>query len=453
MVNCLQNSHNLYLKNAYKEQKTVLRFLEHKAKYLIYDKVKKEPRYINALTWRTKMLENLDIIASAVTEANWILVNQRLQQLLDKKNNSKAVEDKELEQAVAIGIQILQVGDFQTRWDIAKIFPKIGKPAIAPLLEILSDEKAELEMRWFALRILGEFNEPQIVISLVKLLEETHEEELAIASAQTLAKIGQPAISGLVKLLKDEKSRLLAVKSLAQIRRSDVIEPLLSVVDDSVAEVRATAIEALGSFHHKHLIPVFIKALQDTSFSVRKEAIIALKVRAYFKEEFDLVDGIQPLLYDFDSQVCQQAILAMGCMKDEAAIKALFDFLNFKNAPLFLKQEAVRALNWSNSFTALDYLKEILYSNDIALSKEIINVLGRQESVELKSYAAEILIDFVNSELEITHQSGIKQVVATSLGELGDLRALSHLEKMALDDDSKVRLYARAAISKVNSQQ
>ena len=141
------------------------------------------------------MLENLDIIADAVTEANWILVNQQLQQLLDKKDvNSKAVEDKELEQAVAIAIQILRVGDFQARWDIAKIFPKIGKPAVVPLLEILSDEKAELEIRWFALRILGEFNEPQIVISLVKLLEETEEEELARASAQTLAKIGQPAV-------------------------------------------------------------------------------------------------------------------------------------------------------------------------------------------------------------------------------------------------------------------
>ncbi len=398
------------------------------------------------------MLESLDIITDAVKQANWILVNQQLQQLLDKKNKVESIEDKELQQALRVALQILQVGDFQTRWDIAKIFPKIGKPAVAPLLEILSDEKAELEMRWFALRILGEFDEPQIVISLVKLLEETEEEELAIACSQTLAKIGQPAISALTELLLDEKSRLLAVKSLAQIRRSEVIEPLLSVVDDSIAEIRVTAIEALGSFHHKNLIPVFITALQDTEAKVRKEAIIALKMRVYLKEEFDLVDRIQPLLYDFDTQVCQQAILAMGCMKDEAAIKALFDILNFKNAPLFLKQEVIRALNWSNSFIALDYLKEILYSNDIALSKEIINVLGRQESVEFKSYAAEILIDFVNSEQEIRHQSGIKQVVATSLGELGELRALNHLEKMALDDDSKVRLYARAAIKKLNGK-
>ncbi|MEO1559761.1 MAG: HEAT repeat domain-containing protein, partial [Cyanobacteria bacterium J06632_19] len=282
------------------------------------------------------MLKTLDIIADAVSQANWILVNQQLQQLLEKKNlDSQVVEDSNLQQAVAIVIQVMETGDFQTRWDIAKIFPKIGKPAIAPLLEILEDEYAANEIRWFALRILGEFNEPQIVLSLVKLLEETEEEELAIASARALGKIGKPAIAALIELLKEEKSRLLAVKSLAQIRRSEVIEPLLLIVNDFVPEVRVTAIEALGSFHQKRLIPVFIQALKDTDFSVRKEAIIALKMRGYLEEEFDLVNHLQPLLYDMNSQVCQQAILAMGCMKNEAAIKALFDFLNFKNTPLF----------------------------------------------------------------------------------------------------------------------
>ena len=201
------------------------------------------------------MLKTLDIIADAVAQANWIVVNQQLQQLLDKKNKMQ-VDNSQLEQAVAIVLQIMRIGDFQTRWDIAKIFPKIGKPAIAPLLEILDSQKEDLELRWFALRILGEFNEPEVVISLVKLLEETQEEELAIMSAQALAKIGQPAVSALIELLKDEKSRLLAVRSLAQIRRSEVIEPLLWVVDDSMAEVRLTAIEALSSFHHKSLIQV-----------------------------------------------------------------------------------------------------------------------------------------------------------------------------------------------------
>jgi len=393
------------------------------------------------------------MIADAVAKANWIVVNQQLQQLLDKKNKMQVVEDSQLEQAVAIVLQVMRAGDFQTRWDIAKIFPKIGKPAIAPLLEILDSEKEDLEIRWFALRILGEFNEPEVVMSLVKLLEETQEEELAIMSAQALAKIGQPAVSALIELLKDEKSRLLAVKSLAQIRRSEVIEPLLSVVEDSVAEVRVIAIEALGSFHHKHLIPVFIKALQDTSSSVRKEAVIALKMRSEFKDEFDLVNHLQPFLFDINSEVCQQAVLAMGCMRDSSAIKALFNILKVKNAPLFLKEEAVRALNWSNTLMALDYLKSCLYSSDITLIQEIITVLGRQESTELKSYATEILIDFLNSEQEITHQSQIKQLVATSLGELGDLRPLTHLEKLADDDNSKVRLYAKAAIKKVNSQQ
>lgn len=399
------------------------------------------------------------MITNTVTEANWILVHQQLQQLLDK-NKLQTVENDELEQVVGIGssadvlgmaIQLMRVGDFQTRWDVAKIFPQIGTKAIVPLIEILEDESADLEMRWFALGILGEFNQPEIVISLVKLLEETQEEELAIAAAQTLAKIGESAITALVELLKDQKTRLLAVKSLAQIRRSEVIEPLKSVVDDSIASVRFTAIEALSSFHYQHLIPVFIKALQDTSFSVRKEAIIALKMRAYLKEEFAIVNHLQPLIYDINSEVCQQAILALGCMKDQIAIKTLFDFLNYKNAPIYLKQEAVRALNWSESYQALDYLKESLYSSEINLCEEIITVLGRQESSEMKPCAAKILIDFLNSEQEIIDESRIKQAIVTSLGELRDKSALTYLEKLAQEQDSKLKLYALAAMKKITS--
>ncbi|MEA5595335.1 HEAT repeat domain-containing protein [Rivularia sp. UHCC 0363] len=398
------------------------------------------------------MLETLDAIASAVTQADWILVNQQLQQLLDKKDATQA-DDNELEQAVAIAMQVMRVGDFQTRWDVAKIFPKIGEKSIVPLLEILEDELADFEIRWFALRILGEFNQPEIIMSLVKLLEQTQEEDLAMMSAQILAKIGKPAITALIELVKPDKSRLLAVKALAQIRHSEVIEPLLLVVNDSIPEVRFTAIEALSSFHQKSLIPVFIKALKDPEAKVRKEAIIALKMRAYLKQEFDLVNHLQPLLYDMNSEVCQQAILALGCMKDDVAMMALFKILNFHNTALFLKQEAIRALNWSGSLLALDYLKKGLESSDITVSEEIIAVLGRPESAELNSYATSILINFLHSQREITHKSQIKLAIATSLGELGDLRALPYLEKLALDDDSRVKLYAKAAIKSVNSEQ
>ncbi len=399
------------------------------------------------------MLKNLDIIADALNESNWTVVSQQLQQLLDKKDvNSQTLEDNELEQAVTIAIQLIKAGDFQTKWDVAKIFPQIGKTAIFPLLEILEDEEADFEIRWFALRILGEFNEPQIVISLVKLLEETEEEELAIASAQALAKIGQPAITALVELLQSEKSRLLAVKSLAQIRRSEVIKPLLVVVNDSIAEVRVTAIEALSSFYDKCLIPVFITALQDTSAGVRKEAIIALKMRAEFNEEFQLVNHLQPLMYDSNTEVCQQAILALGCMKDTVAIEYLFNILTCNHTSLSLRQEAAYALNWSQTFLALDYLKESLYLHSFGLHAEIIAVLGRQESVELKSYSTQIIIDFLMSNQRIIRESQIKQVIATSLGELGDLAAITYLEELADDENSRVKLHAKSAIKSLHYQ-
>ncbi|NJL80297.1 MAG: hypothetical protein HC917_18350 [Richelia sp. SM2_1_7] len=44
-------------------------------------------------------------------------------------------------------------------------------------------------------------------------------------------------------------------------------------------------------------------------------------MRAYLKEEFPIVNHLQPLIYDINSEVCQQAILALGCMKDQWQFK------------------------------------------------------------------------------------------------------------------------------------
>src|SRR3712207_8445144 len=55
--------------------------------------------------------------------------------------------DTDLEQVLNLALDVLDAGDFQERWEVAKVFPKLGAIAIAPLLEILEDEDADLELR------------------------------------------------------------------------------------------------------------------------------------------------------------------------------------------------------------------------------------------------------------------------------------------------------------------
>jgi len=151
------------------------------------------------------------------------------------------------EQLLDLAIDVLVAGDFQERWDIAKVFPKLGQKAIAPLLEILEDEDAEEELRWYAARILGEFNHPAVINALVELLKSSESEELTAMAAAALGNLGSPAVADLTSLLAQEETRLLAVRSLSYIRHSETIAPLLSVVQDSPITVSTAAIEALSS--------------------------------------------------------------------------------------------------------------------------------------------------------------------------------------------------------------
>ncbi len=183
--------------------------------------------------------------------ADWSSLIQYLQQLTQKADSQhpEIVQNRE-------HLLELALGDFQQRWDIAKVFIQLGNVAIPQLIGILEDEDAEEEVRWYAARILGEFQHPDTIASLVQLLKNSDNQELKAMAANALGQMDTLAIAELTKLLSEENTRLLAVRSLSYIRRSEIIAPLLSVVEDSQPAVRTAAIEALGSFHDERVPPV-----------------------------------------------------------------------------------------------------------------------------------------------------------------------------------------------------
>lgn len=396
------------------------------------------------------MTNNLKMEAARIDAAKETRVNQDLKKLVLKTQDlpGKALGTTETDHILNLALAVLHEGDFQQRWEVAKIWTKLGKKSIAPLLTILADEEADVEIRWFVGRILGEFDDPQVIMALTNLLQVTEEEELSMMAASTLAKIGEGAIESLSKLLLEPSLRMTAVHSLAQIRHSQTILPLLTVIDDPNPQVRATVIEALGSFHDEHLVTFLLKGLKDPTARVRKEAVIALGMQHQFKKKFGLVEYLKPLLYDHDPQVCQQAIIALGRMADNSAAEALFILLKSPATPNMMKKEVIRALSWIETPQALVYLQEGLRWGNLKVCEEIISALGREQRPQLKTQATQILLNFIDSEQEATREPQIKQSVAMALGELRDPISVEVLENLTTDPDQGVRLHAIAALRK-----
>ncbi|MEG5039923.1 MULTISPECIES: HEAT repeat domain-containing protein [unclassified Microcoleus] len=388
----------------------------------------------------------------AADRQNWSGLVECLQEVTAK--GSKPQEQHILEQAVSLAIQALEWGDFQDRWEIAKVLPNLGNCAIAPLIAVLEDEDADTEPRWFAARILGKFDRPEVIQALVELVKNS-DEELSQIAAETLGNLGQTAIESLATLLQQKDSRQFATAALAQIRRTETIAPLLSVVADSQVAVRAAAIEALSSFHDSRIPSVLVAALKDPATAVRKEAVRALGARAYLDAELDLVNLLKPLLSDIRLEVCQQAAIAIGRVKTDAAAAALFELLRSPTTPVELQIETVRALSWMETATALAYLHQALMAQftniNYAVYEEIVTVLGRIEKPELKAVAAEFLIDLFSTNHPAVQEAVSKKSLALGLGKLGDMRGLDPLISMLGDADSSVRLHCMAALKQLGA--
>jgi HEAT repeat protein len=398
------------------------------------------------------MSKLLEQAIAAAHQGNWSLLNQCLRQLPLSKNatdidgESTVLNDAELSQVLNLALDALHAGDFRERWDVAKVFPKLGERAIAPLIEILEDDEAELEVRWFVARVLAEFNHPTVTIALVNLLKNVEDEDLAAIAATALSSLGDSAIDALTDLLADPQTRLLATSAMCQIHRPKIIEPLLSVVGDSQVEVRSSAIAALGSFHDARIPPVLLEALEDSAAAVRKEAAMGLGLRSDLWEELDLLNHLKPLLYDFNPEVCQKAAIALARSRTDEAAEALFEVLKSPATPVPLQIDFVRALGWVGTATALDYLQQALAHVSVEGIHEIVRVLGRIEQPVLKTKAAKILLDFSHSEHPATTSATLKQAVAQAWGQLGELTAMDALVRLLADAEDSVKLHAIAAL-------
>lgn len=386
----------------------------------------------------------------AFNAKDWSLLVQCLQQLIprEKRAQDNVNTAPEAAQLLNWAMAVLLAGDFQHRWDVAKLIPRLGVSAIAPLVEILEEDDDEL--CWFAVRILGEFDDPQAIAALVELIETTENEELQAVAATALGQIGKSAIAPLTELLAAEETRLLAVRSLAYIRRSETITPLLSVVSDPQPHVRAVAIEALSSFHDPQVPPVLLNALDDIAAPVRREAVLGLGFRADLCTELDLVARLLPKLYDFNLDVCHAAAIALGRLGTDAAANGLYQVLQSPHTPESLQIEIVRALGRIESNCALEYLASYLQqSSSVRVCQEAIAVLGQVEQPSNQSKAANILIDMLRWQHPVTKLASIKGAIALSLGYLGKLQAIEPLINLLADSERVVKLHAIAALKQL----
>ncbi len=363
---------------------------------------------------------------------------------------------------LASALVALVEGGFQERWEIAKLFPMWGDAAIAPLIELLHTDDPDLS--WFVARILGTFNHPEAATALVTLLQST-DPDLSSMAADALGTMGEAAIAILSPQLENSATRLLAVHSLALIHHAATADILLRVVNDGEAEVRATAIAALSNIPDPRCVAVLVNALEDRSAAVRREAVLGLGLVASRLRQGDptiayslddLATLLHPYLWDFNLEVCHQAVLALGRVGNDRASASVYQAMMASTTPPDLQRACILALGWMSTPSALDCLQRALLhfleaSPDQA--QAAISSLGQIEATELITPASQRLIALLNQDAPSLEDPAIRQLLALNLGQLGARRSSPAIEQalhhLVADRDAGVRLHAIAALKRV----
>ncbi len=379
----------------------------------------------------------------ALQKEDCSLAYDEIQRYLQEEADEQKKE-MEIEAVLPIALRILEQGDFQARWDMAKVLVKLGDRVIDPLITVLENEEKASEHRWFSARILGEFDQPRVVFALVDCLQITEDEDLRAIAAQALGNIGQSAIDVLNPLLSNPETRLLVVEAFAQIPRPEVIEALLSVTNDPDTIIRTKSIAALANFSDPRINLVLRSALKDLAASVRREAVIALGFRAENLDQTELLNSLKPLLYDFNLEICQQAAIAISKINSDEGNRILVQVLQAPQTPIPLQLSLIQSLAWSENPRNLTDLGETLTLISLGGTLEIIRLLGRIEA--LKNESAEILLAFFNSEHFLLQHTQIRQAIAYSLGQLRIVKTVTILETLANDPEPVVKLHAIAAL-------
>lgn len=371
---------------------------------------------------------------------------------------------EDVSQILDLGLQVLVAGDFQARWGVAKVLPELGAVAIAPLLELLTDEEEDEELRWFAGSILEKFNQPVVIAGLVEVLKTTESEELRALGSDILGSFGDSALPVLLELLDNPMTRELAVRALMRIRHPDVISALLRVVPDDRPQVYALALEGLSYFQDPRVVPALMTGLDHLMARVRSAAVVGLGLRSdrysmSWVSREQVVGKLRDRLWDFNLQVCQQAAIALGRLATLEGAIALSTVLGADCTPETLQQSAIQGLGLildSDSEVAhfaLETLLESLltarYSETVTL--EMVKGLAQVQPRELRE---RVTIAFIQG-LNLEFSPRVKGEIALSLGDLrcdycssdgSHYRALVSLIELLAEDEIVIRLHAIAAL-------
>ena len=247
-------------------------------------------------------------------------------------------------------------------------------------------------------------------------------------AAMELLRRGPEVVPALIQELESERSqvRYIVVQLLAKITEPEAVDALISSLDDRSPEVAAKAAESLADHRSPLALPALLGYADHTTTLRRSRAIRALGFCHSYEEEPELSDSAHRRIVSALDDTASQVRIA--------AIEAVREF-GFKEAATPLIQ------------LSRDPAPEVRHVAVQALGQILTGVAPNSEPVgpTTRDQIFAILVQ----ALDEPDFKSIRAKAMRALGEIGDQRAIPHLQRMLGEGDASDQREAGWALERL----
>jgi HEAT repeat protein len=247
------------------------------------------------------------------------------------------------------------------------------------------------------------------------------------------------AVLGLWKALEDTDWTLRkdAATALGKLKDHSSVQKLISALKDSVGDVRYVAAEALGEIGDETAIPALIESLTNGYFlQVQHISAIAL-AKIGIPSIPKLLEVLQGRNNNIHARI--GAADALGDIGDASAVPELVKTVDDKNSDLQI--HSIRALGKIKDPTTISKLLEILCDPNSDLGEEAATALGRMGDIAIHALL-----------IALKAQNGRSRKLALeALGEIRSIETIDAIIEMLADKYPEVKNAAVLTLGKIGT--
>lgn len=283
-------------------------------------------------------------------------------------------------------------------------------------------------------------DDPRAVAALVRLLREDSDAEVRRAAANALGELeAEEAVPALADALRKDASadvRHTAAWALGQIESAAAVPALVAALGDSSRDVRETATWALGQIEDSSAVPALVRVLRGNEIEVARKAAWALGQI----EDPAAVDGLVAALSSSDAELRQTAAWALGQIEDGRAAPGLVKLMKDSNSEV--RAAAIHALGQLDDEAAVPGLVQALADPDPNVRAYAAHALG---DVDIRSAPPEL------TRLLRDSSPQVRAAAAQALGEIEDESTADDLAAVLKDAVADVRRAVLEALASMDS--